>query len=95
MALTLKDVEHIADLAKLGLTAEEKERFCEQLSSILDHFASLQRLDTSGIPPTAAVLPLRNVMRDDEAQPSLPPEDVLANAPDAAEGFFRVRAILD
>jgi len=95
MALTLKDVEHIASLAKLGLTAEEKARFQEQLSTILDHFASLQRLDTSDIPPTATVLPLRNVMREDEARPSLPREDVLANAPDAAEGCFRVRAILE
>ena len=95
MTLTLKDVEHIAALAKLGLTAEEKERFCEQLSSILDHFASLQRLDTSDIPPTATVLPLRNVMREDKARPSLSREDVLFNAPDAAEGCFRVRAILE
>ncbi|MBC8449524.1 MAG: Asp-tRNA(Asn)/Glu-tRNA(Gln) amidotransferase subunit GatC [Chloroflexi bacterium] len=95
MTLTLKDVEHIADLAKLALTAEEKERFREQLSAILDHAASLQQVDTSDIPPTATVLPLRNVMRDDEARPSLLPEDVLANAPDAAEGCFRVRAILE
>jgi len=95
MSLTLEDVEHIATLARLGLAAEEKERFREQLSTILDHFASLQRLDTSGIPPTATVLPLRNVMREDEARPSLPREDVLANAPDAAEGCFRVRAILE
>lgn len=95
MALTLKDVEHIATLARLGLTAEEKERFREQLSTILEHFASLQQLDTSAIPPTATVLPLRNVMREDAVRPSLPPEDVLANAPDAAEGCFRVRAILE
>lgn len=94
MPLTLEDVEHIADLARLALTAEEKERFRQQLSTILDHFASLQQLDTSDIPPTATVLALRNVMREDEARPSLPREDVLANAPDVAEGCFRVRAIL-
>jgi len=95
MTLTLKDVEHIADLARLSLTAEEKERFCEQLSAILEYAASLQQVDTSDVPPTATVLPLRNVMRDDEIQPSLPPEDVLANAPQAAEGCFRVQPILE
>lgn len=95
MTLTLRDVEHIADLARLALTAEEKERFREQLSAILDYAASLQRLDISEIPPTATVLPLRNVMREDIARPSLSPEDVLANAPDTAEGCFRVQAILE
>jgi aspartyl-tRNA(Asn)/glutamyl-tRNA(Gln) amidotransferase subunit C len=95
MVLTRAEVEHIAELAKLGLTEEEKERFGPQLSAILDYAQMLQRLDTEAIPPTAAVLPLRNVMRPDEAAPSLPQEDILANAPDAAEGCFRVKAILE
>lgn len=95
MALTLNEVERIADLARLELTAEEKERFREQLSTILGHFASLRQLDTSDIPPTATVLPLRNIMRKDEVRPSLSPEDALANAPDAFAGCFRVRAILE
>jgi aspartyl-tRNA(Asn)/glutamyl-tRNA(Gln) amidotransferase subunit C len=95
MSLTLSEVEHIAELARLALTDEEKARFREQLSAILEYAAILQRIDTSAIPPTATVLPLRNVMRDDVVQPSMPVEDVLANAPDAAEGCFRVTAILE
>ncbi len=95
MPLTLADVRHIAELAKLGLTPEEEERFREQLSAILDYFARLQEVDTSAIPATATVLPVHNVMRDDEVRPSLDQRDALANAPDVANGQFRVRAILD
>ncbi len=95
MPLTFDDVKHIADLARLGLTQEEVTQYRNQLSEILDHAAILQQVDTSAIPPTATVLPLRNVMRDDEVEPSLSQEDVLANAPDAVDGYFKVRAILD
>ena len=94
MPLSLAEVEHVAELARLGLTDEEKALFRGQLSAILDYAAVLQSVDTSAIPPTATVLPLRNVMRDDAARPSLPQEDVLANAPDARDGFFAVAAIL-
>ena len=95
MKLSRAEVEHIAELAKLGLTEEEKEKFCGQLSAILEYAEMLQKLDTEAIPPTATVLPLQNVMRPDEVAPSLSREDILANAPDAAEGCFRVRAILE
>jgi len=95
MKLSRAEVEHIAELAKLGLTEEEKEKFREQLSAILEYAEMLQQLDTEAIPPTATVLPLQNVMRPDEVAPSFPREDILANAPDAAEGCFRVRAILE
>ncbi len=95
MSLTIEQVEHIAELARLALTEEEKALYREQLSAILEYAAILQGVDTATIPPTATVLPLRNVMRDDTVQPSLPVEDVLANAPDAEEGCFRVTAILD
>ena len=95
MKLSLTEVEHIAELAKLGLTDEEKATFQEQLSAILAYFDRLNRVDTSAIPPTPTVLPLRNVMREDVVEPSLPPEDVLANAPRAAEGCFQVQVILD
>ena len=94
MPLSLTEVEHVAELARLGLTEEEKALFRGQLSAILDYAAVLQGVDTSTIPPTATVLPLRNVMRDDVAGPSLSQEDVLANAPDARDGFFAVAAIL-
>lgn len=94
MPLSLAEVEHVAELARLGLTDEEKALFRGQLSAILDYAAVLQGVDTSAIPPTATVLPLRNVMRDDVARPCLSQEDVLANAPDARDGFFAVAAIL-
>ena len=95
MALTREEVAHIAELAKLGLTEEEMERFREQLSAILDYAAMLQQLDTAAIPPTASVLDLQNVMRADEVRPSMPRGDVLANAPDVEAGQFRVRAVLE
>ena len=95
MSLTIEEVEHIAELARLGLSAEEVSLYRDQLAAILDYAATLQQVDTSAIPPTATVLPLRNVMRDDAVKPSLPCDDVLANAPDASDCYFRVRAILD
>jgi aspartyl-tRNA(Asn)/glutamyl-tRNA(Gln) amidotransferase subunit C len=95
MSLTLAEVEHIAELARLSLSDAEKTLYREQLSAILGYAASLQQVDTSAISPTATVLPLRNVMRPDRVEPAMVREDVLANAPDAEEGCFRVRAILD
>lgn len=94
MTLTLADVEHVADLARLGLTLEEKERMRQQLSSILEHIAMLNELDTSAIPPTAQVITLTNVMRDDVVCPSLPVEAVLANAPRRSGDFFEVHTPL-
>lgn len=95
MPLTINEVEHIAELAKLSLTEAEKVLYRDQLSAILDYAAAIQRVDTSAIPPTATVLPLRNVLRADRVEPALAREDVLANAPDVADGCFRVRAILE
>jgi aspartyl-tRNA(Asn)/glutamyl-tRNA(Gln) amidotransferase subunit C len=93
--LTPEEVEHVAVLARLGLTAEEKERYRRQLGSILDYVAQLNELDTDSIPGGAAVVPLEDVMADDEPRPSLDPEDVLANAPAQEAGHFRVPAVLD
>lgn len=95
MKLSLAEVEHIAELAKLELTDEEKATFQEQLSAILEYVDRLNRVDTSAIPPTPTVLPLRNVMRQDVVKPSLSTEDALANAPEVAEGCFQVKVILD
>lgn len=95
MRLTRDQVEHVADLAKLGLSEEEIELYRKQLSAILEYAAILQSLDTEAIPPMATVLPLRNVMRADEPAASLSQEDALANAPAVADGHFQVRAILD
>ncbi len=93
--LSRVEVEHIAELAKLSLTNEEREKFGEQLSAILEYAEILQRLDTEAIPPTATVLPLRNVMAADQVRPSFSREDVLANAPEPENGCFKVRAILE
>ena len=95
MSLTPEDVDHVAALARLGIGEAERTRFAQQLSGILEHFETLQALDTERIPPTAQVLDLQNVLRPDVARPSLPPEEVLANAPRAQDGFFRVQAVLE
>ena len=95
MKLSLAQVEHVAQLAQLVLSAEEKELFREQLSAILDYAERLQELDTDDIAPTATVLPLENVMRDDEIRPSLPLADVLANAPRVENDCFRVPVVLE
>lgn len=95
MRLSLEQVEHVADLAQLALTDEEKERFSEQLSSILEYAERLQALDTGDIPPTASVLPLKNVMREDEVRPSLPREEAMQNAPDQNDGYFVVPVVLE
>jgi aspartyl-tRNA(Asn)/glutamyl-tRNA(Gln) amidotransferase subunit C len=94
MALTIADVEHVAALARLGLTEEEKERLRDQLSSILEHINALSELDTDAIPPTAQVIALSNVLRDDVAAASLPRAEVLRNAPRVCDGFFEVDAVL-
>ena len=94
MTLSLIEVEHIASLARLRLTDEEKARYCEQLSAILDSMAKLSQLDTADIEPTATVLPLRTVLRPDAVRPSLTPEALLANAPEAEAQMFRVPAVL-
>ena len=95
MKLTLAQVEHIAELARLALSDEEKALYQEQLSAILEYAERLQAVDTSAIPPTATVSPLRSVMRADEPRDSMSREDVLANAPRAKADCFHVQAVLD
>ena len=95
MKLTREQVVGIAELARLDLTEEEFSLFREQLSEVLEYAERLQALDTDAIPPTATVLPARNVMRADEPRPSLTREDILANAPEAKDGCFQVQAILE
>src|SRR5262245_14701932 len=94
MSLTLDEVDHVAALARLGLGPAERERMRDQLSSILEHIAKLNELETAAIPPTAQVIALTNVWRDDVVAPSLPREAVLKNAPRQSDGFFEVHAIL-
>jgi aspartyl-tRNA(Asn)/glutamyl-tRNA(Gln) amidotransferase subunit C len=95
MPLTTKEVEHIANLARLELTDEEKRRYRQQLSAILDYFAQLRELDTSGIPPTSSVLPPRSALRDDEPLSGLSLEELLRNASDTEADQFRVPPVLE
>ena len=95
MSLSQAEVEHIADLARLELSEKEKERYCEQLSAILEYAARLRALDTSGIPPTASLLPEGNVLRPDQPRPGLSLEALVRNAPQVQDGQFRVPKILD
>ncbi|MCB0211836.1 MAG: Asp-tRNA(Asn)/Glu-tRNA(Gln) amidotransferase subunit GatC [Anaerolineae bacterium] len=93
--LNREEVERIAELAKLTLSDAEKDMFQEQLSNILEYAEMLQQVDTTGIPPTTSALPINNVMRPDELSLSLPNDEALRNAPDAEDGSFKVRAVLD
>jgi aspartyl-tRNA(Asn)/glutamyl-tRNA(Gln) amidotransferase subunit C len=95
MALTLAEVEHIALLARLKLTDEEKSRYREQLSAILDYAARLQALDTSGIAPTSSVLPPHTVLRADQPQPGLTHQELFRNAPSVDHAQFRVPPVLE
>lgn len=94
MSLSLKDVQHVASLARLGLTEEEMETLRDQLSSILGHIEVLNRLDTDAISPTAQVIEVDNVMRDDSVAPSLDQEVVTRLAPRSHNGFIAVPAVL-
>jgi len=92
--ITKKDVEHVALLARLELTEEEKEKYTQQLNNILEYADMLKKLDTENIQPTAHPLPINNVFRPDEAKPGIPNEEVLANAPSQEDGYFRVPKIV-
>ena len=95
MTLSLKEVEHIAELAKLSLTDEEKTRFRDQLAAILDYAARLQKIDTDDIPPTASVLPIDSVMREDAVKPSAPTAELLRNAAGQEAKMFKVREVME
>lgn len=93
MSLTRDQVRHVALLARLGIHEDDEEYYAEQLSRILEHIERISQLDTEAIPPTASVLPLQNVMRDDELRDCLTQEQALANAPEREDSFFVVKAI--
>ena len=93
-ALSRADVEHVAYLARLGLSEQELSRLEGQLNHVLDQYAKLAELDTEAIPPTAQTIELENILREDVAKPSLPSAAVLANAPEREGDFFVVPAIL-
>lgn len=95
MTLTLEQVEHIARLAHLELKPDEKSRYRQQLSAILDYFDQLQSVDTTGIPPTSGVQPPRSILRPDEVRPSLTLDQLLSNAPDVDNDQFRVPPVFE
>ncbi|MEE8472744.1 MAG: Asp-tRNA(Asn)/Glu-tRNA(Gln) amidotransferase subunit GatC [Dehalococcoidia bacterium] len=95
MRLSREEVEHIALLSRVGLGEEEIEKLRQQLSNILENFEILEQVDTGQVDPTAQAVVLENVFRPDEPAPSLPREDILANAPHQESGSFRVRAVLE
>lgn len=92
--ISIKDVEHVAVLARLELTDEEKIKFTEQMNGILEYADTLNKLDTTGVQPTYHPLPLKNVFREDEARASLSNEAATANAPEEENGYFKVPRIL-
>jgi aspartyl-tRNA(Asn)/glutamyl-tRNA(Gln) amidotransferase subunit C len=95
MSLTIQEVEHIAKLARLALTDEQKERYRGQLSAILDHVAKLQELDTRDVPPTTGGLLTEMPLRADEARPGLSSEALFANAPEKDGDQFKVPPVFE
>jgi len=95
MSLTIKEVEHIAKLARLELSAEQKERYREQLSAILDYIAKLRELDTKDVPPTAGGGLTQMTLRADEPRPSLSTDELLKNAPEAEDDQFKIPPVFE
>jgi len=93
--ISLKDVEHVARLARLELSDADKERMRRELDSILSYIDKLRAVDTEGVEPTSHAVPLTNVMREDVTRPSFPQSDMLANAPERSGDFFRVPKIFE
>ena len=103
MPLSIQEVEHIAKLARLELTDEEKVRYREQLSAILDHVAKLQTLDTSSVAPMTAVFSAgqggttaaESHLRPDRSRPSLPTDELLKNAPEHDQDQFKIPPVFE
>lgn len=95
MSITSKDVEHVANLARLALTEDEKQEFATTMNQILEYANQLQELDVEDVEPTTHVLSVTNVFRQDVARAGLTNEEALANAADEEEGQFRVPAVME
>ncbi|NDI36112.1 Asp-tRNA(Asn)/Glu-tRNA(Gln) amidotransferase subunit GatC [Chengkuizengella sediminis] len=95
MSISIKDVDHVAKLARLELNDEEKDQFTKQLNAILQYAEKLNELDTENIQPTTHVLELTNVMREDVTRESLPLKKVFHNAPEEENGQIKVPAVLE
>jgi aspartyl-tRNA(Asn)/glutamyl-tRNA(Gln) amidotransferase subunit C len=94
MSVTIKDVEHIAELARLEFTEDEKGKLTSQLNSILAYMEQLNKLDTRTVEPLSHVIELSNVFREDVVKPGLATEDALKNAPAKTEKFFKVPKVI-
>ena len=94
MAITIKDVEHIAELARLKFSEKELDNFTHQLNEILSYVEKLNELDTENVEPLSHPVENTNVFRDDEVKPSVPTEEALKNAPDKNESFFKVPKVI-
>ncbi|AZO96248.1 Asp-tRNA(Asn)/Glu-tRNA(Gln) amidotransferase subunit GatC [Halocella sp. SP3-1] len=92
--ISKKDVEYIANLANLEVDEADKDVFAKQLGDILEYVEKLNELDTDGVVPTAYTVPMKNVFREDKAEPSIKRDKALANAPDKKDGQFRVPPII-
>jgi len=95
MSVTVKDAEHIAKLANLEFTDEEKEKFTHQLNKILEYMEQMNKLDTSKVTPLSHVIELSNVFRADEVKQSITTEEALKNAPSKTEEFFKVPKVIN
>jgi len=95
MPISREQVEYVAHLSRLDLSEEEKARFARQLDAILQAVEKLNELDTQQVEPLVHIAPRRNVFREDAAGQSLPPEEALRNAPERADGYFKVPRIIE
>ncbi|MFH0947818.1 MAG: Asp-tRNA(Asn)/Glu-tRNA(Gln) amidotransferase subunit GatC [Elusimicrobiota bacterium] len=94
MKITIKDVEYVAKLARLSLTADEKNKFAGQLNVVLEHIDELNKLDTENILPTSHAIVMKNVFREDEMRKSNNADDIIANAPEKEDRFFKVKKVI-
>ena len=94
MSVTIKDVEHIAELARLEFNENEKQKLTHELNEILKYVEKLGELDTSNVEPLSHVIELNNVFRDDVVKPSIPAEEALKNAPEKTGTFFKVPKVI-
>lgn len=93
--LTLEQIAHVARLARLAMSEEEMRQMEKHINNLMAQFERLQELDTTSVEPTAHSFPVYNVFREDVVQPSLPQEEILANAPDQRDGCFIVPIIVE
>lgn len=95
MKVTREDVENVALLSRLSVSEDEMDKNIQELSAFLEYVDRLQHVDTENVAPTAHVLPLKNVFREDVVKPSLDRDAALSNAPEKDNGYFRVPKILE